>query len=275
MGTELSDRGFDVDRDGWSARALLDAPELVLQIHQDYVSAGANLLTTNTFRTFSQNLRSWDCPLSAEEMTRRAVELARGAAGDQCEILGSIAPVGDCYEQGKTGFSAGQKAQIEEHVNNLIQAGVDGFLIETQTSFPEMLYSVQICRQHPLPILVSMVTPNGNTMLDGTPVREIWKELEVQGVCAIGCNCIPVEIVPAFLSELKGCQLPRLVYANSSRCDPQGRWHPTAGADCNQHTQLAAEWMNQGVRILGGCCGTNSKLIEKFAEQFAALLSQK
>ena len=81
LGTRLVDHGFEVDRPGWSARALLEAPELVERIHREYVAAGSQLLTANTFRTHQRNLDAWGQYQRAEELTHLAVSLARRAAG--------------------------------------------------------------------------------------------------------------------------------------------------------------------------------------------------
>src|SRR5512147_2343807 len=80
MGTELDRRGVATPLPLWSARALLDAPEVVLAIHEDYIRAGADVVTTNTFRTTARTLRRAGLePDEGERLTRLAVELARDA----------------------------------------------------------------------------------------------------------------------------------------------------------------------------------------------------
>jgi S-methylmethionine-dependent homocysteine/selenocysteine methylase len=91
MGSELSRRGLDLPPPAWSARALELAPELVGQVHRDYVAAGATVHTTNTFRTRRRSVGPrW------EELARRAVRIARESVGG-LRVAGSLGPLEDCY----------------------------------------------------------------------------------------------------------------------------------------------------------------------------------
>ena len=100
-GTELSRAGVDVSLPLWSARALLDAPETLQSIHQAYLHAGAGGVTTATFRTHARSLAKEDIGERAAELTRLAVEIARAArdaVDPQALVLGSVAPLEECYD---------------------------------------------------------------------------------------------------------------------------------------------------------------------------------
>jgi len=270
MGTELTRRGFDVDRPGWSARALLEAPELVLAIHRDHAAAGAKILTTNTFRTHAVNLKSWHNPAEAGRLTRRAVELAREAAGDRCRVFGSISPLGDSYTPGEYTEETWLSDQHAAMRDNLLDAGVDGLLIETQTTYREADLIVELTRDCDVPVVLSVVSFDGQTMLDGTPLPQLARLAESGLISALGCNCVPVEIVGAILTQLESIAVPKVVYANSGRMNRTGEWEATAGAVPGQHLELARSWIARGVRLLGGCCGTDVGLVAKFADEFAS-----
>ncbi len=270
MGTELTRRGFDVDRPGWSARALLEASELVLDVHRDHAAAGAMILTTNTFRTHAVNLEGWHNPAEAGSLTRRAVEIAREAAGDRCRVFGSISPLGDSYTPGEITEESWLTDQHAAMLRHLLEAGVDGLLIETQTTFREAEIIVQLTRDCGVPVALSVVSFDGQTMLDGTPLPRLADLADSGLLSALGCNCVPVEIVGAVLTEMQSVALPKVVYANSGRMNRAGEWESTAGADPEQHLALARTWIGQGVRLLGGCCGTGVDLVAKFADEFAA-----
>ena len=99
-GTELDRRGVDTSLPLWSARALLTAPDIVQQIHRDYLDAGADLITTNTFRTHRRTLTRAGVGERTRELTQLAVELARRAieeSGRTAYIAGSMSPLEDCY----------------------------------------------------------------------------------------------------------------------------------------------------------------------------------
>ncbi|MCG6157151.1 homocysteine S-methyltransferase family protein [Rubinisphaera margarita] len=269
MGTELTKRGFDVGRPGWSARALLEAPELISAIHRDYVEAGAMILTTNTFRTHAVNLEGWHDPAEAGRLTRLAVELAREAAGHRCRVFGSVSPLGDSYLPGEAVEPSWLQEQHTAMLNELLEAGVDGLLVETQTTFREAEMIVHLTRGCGRPVVLSVVSFDGQTMLDGTPLACL-RELARSGLLdAIGCNCVPVEIVEDVLHQMQDFGIPKVVYANSGRMNSLGEWEESAGALLDQHVAFARIWTTHGVRLLGGCCGTDVDLVANFADEFA------
>src|SRR5215469_11941511 len=124
VGTELTRRGVDLPAPAWSARALDACPELVATIHREYVAAGAQVHTANTFRTKRRCVGArW------EELARRAVALARDAA-PRSRIAGSIAPLEDCY---RPDLSPGARSAAEhrELARVLADEEVDVIVCET------------------------------------------------------------------------------------------------------------------------------------------------
>jgi methionine synthase I (cobalamin-dependent) len=106
MGTELKNRGIDISLPIWSADANLEHPEVVVKIHSDYISAGADIITANTFRTTTWTYRrAGYTPIKAKERARdsllKAVECAQNASNKTVQIAGSITSVEDCYSPEK------------------------------------------------------------------------------------------------------------------------------------------------------------------------------
>ena len=100
-GSELERRGVDVSLPLWSARAIFDAPEILKQVHQDYLNAGADAIITNTFRTHERSLAKAAIGDRAQELTQEAVNIARDACRElksDAKIFGSVAPLEDCYD---------------------------------------------------------------------------------------------------------------------------------------------------------------------------------
>jgi len=268
LGTRLQELGFAVNRPGWSGRALVEAPELVLQIHQQYVQAGADLLTANTFRTYPANLAEWGAGNRARELTIRAVELAKQAAGTKAWVLGSQAPVGDCYAPEQVPSRQTLERQHQQMAEHLAEAGVDAVLLETHVNLQEVLLAGRAVRQSGLPLFVSVTSFDGRTLLDGSPLESFAEQVQSLEPLAVGVNCVPVERVPSCLAQLRKQYAGALqVYANAGDISPEGEWRQTLGGNVNEHADRAAQWVGQGVRLLGGCCGTRPALIAKFAEQ--------
>ena len=139
MGTELERRGAPCELPLWSARALMDDPARVSQIHSDYAAAGAELLTANTFRTQRRTLARAGLGNRAAELSREAVRLARKAANDAGPgrtiwIAGSAAPLEDCYRPDLVPGADELEREHAEHAENLAAAGVDAILVETMNS---------------------------------------------------------------------------------------------------------------------------------------------
>ncbi len=148
-GTELERRGVDITLPLWSARALIDAPEELRRIHVDYLDAGAGGVTANTFRTHRRTL-DWDGRGErAVALTRQAVEIARAACDERKRgalVLGSVAPLEDCYRPDLAPDEAACRAEHAEMISNLLEAGVDLILIETMNNVTETIAAVDAAR---------------------------------------------------------------------------------------------------------------------------------
>ncbi|MGH9316974.1 MAG: homocysteine S-methyltransferase family protein, partial [Thermoanaerobaculia bacterium] len=161
MGTELERRGVSTRLPLWSARALLEAPDVVRAIHRDDVAAGADILTANTFRTHRRTLAREGMGERAAELTRTAVALAREAARDagrQVFVVGSLAPLEDCY---RPDLVPDEDALGKEHVAQaaaLSSAGVDAILVETHNTVRELDAAVRAAQATGLPVIASTVT---------------------------------------------------------------------------------------------------------------------
>ncbi len=263
MGTELTRRGVDTALPLWSAIALDSAPDTVRRIHADYADAGAEVLTANTFRT---NLRALDkagIAHRAGELTRRAVALAREAAGGRARVAGSIAPVEDCYSPGLVPGEAELAREHGELAATLAAAGVDLILVETMNTVREAVAACRAARATGKPLWVSFTLAPDNTLLSGETL-----EAAVAGVTpftpeAVLVNCIPVAQCESALARLKGAladagqgQIAFGVYGNVGHVDDAVGWTLTDAVTPAAYAQAATRWRALGARIIGGCCGT-------------------
>lgn len=267
MGTRLAELGYHVDRQpGWSAQALVDVPELVEQVHREYVAAGATTLTANTFRTHAANLAAWGMQAEAKSLTSLAVQLARQAADGKAWVLGSQAPVGDCYSPDQTPSAEELRSAHRAMARNLKAAGVDAVLLETHVSQQEALIALEAVAETGLPALLSVVARDETHLLDGSRLQDLAEQAAGYHPLALGANCIPVERMGGALNALKsGFSGPLIAYANTGEMLPDGSWRPTAGSDPEAHAEFAQRWISQGVRILGTCCGCGPRWIEKIS----------
>lgn len=273
-GTELAARGFPLAGPGWSAAAIVEAPELLVEIHRDYVRAGARIITANTFRTQRRNLAAAGWGERAAELTSRAVDLARQAAAKETLIAGSMSPLADCYSPQLT---PGQQELCEEHAEHaqhLAQAGVDLLLVETQITALEAELAVQAAVTTGLPVWLSFTLGRPQQgdeprLLSGEPLSGAVQRVLDAGALGISLNCIPaVEVLPGFeaireVYATRGEELPGWgAYANTGRLLSDGQWEDTEAVNPAVYAGFIRTWRAQGCRLIGGCCGTGPQHIE-------------
>jgi homocysteine S-methyltransferase len=267
-GTELARRGINVNVPEWSAAALVTAPDLVRQVHADYIAAGAELITANTVRTHARNLSRAGLASRAAELTALAVTLARKAAVDRAWVLGSQAPLEDCYSPHLVPPAAELQREHREMARHLADAGVDGILVETQNTIREAVAAARAAAETGLPVLVSFVCGRDGRLLSGERLSAAAATVLPLEPVMLLVNCLPVDAAPQVLSELVAAagSRPVGVYANIGYADERGQWVNTDNIDPHVYARHAADWLRQGVRLVGGCCGTTPRHISALDE---------
>ena len=257
-GTELERRGVACNLPLWSARACAEAPEVLEAIHRDYVAAGVDALTANTFRTHARSLAAAGMADRARAWTELAVASARDAvAGANREIfvLGSAAPLEDCYRPDLVPALPELEREHRAHADHLAGAGVDAVLVETMNTVREARAAVLAALRCGLPVIVSFVCDADARLLSGEPLHEALDAVTPLGPVAVGVNCLPARAVPACLEALAAANVPFGVYANLGA---PGAGTDARSDDCTPQEFAAAalEWLRRGARLVGGCCGT-------------------
>lgn len=267
-GTELERRGVASELPLWSARALLEAPEEVGRIHGEYVAAGADLITANTFRTQRRSLAHAGLGDRAAALTERAVALARDATGDRpVAVLGSAPPLEDCFRPDLVPSDAALEREHAEHAVHLARAGVDAVLVETMNCVREARAALAAARAAGLPALVSFVCWDGAQLLSGETLGEALAAVRDAAPLAIGVNCLPPGNVASCLPALAACDLPSCVYPNlgAPLADDPSRLSDACEPD--EFARRTRAWVEAGVRVVGGCCGTTPQHLAAVAQQ--------
>ncbi len=269
MGTEILHRGITTTLPLWSAEALLTHPEVVQQIHADYISSGAEIIVTDTFRTTKRTFAKRGIAEKARATTLLACQLVRQAI-EQVKprhpiyIAGSMAPLEDCYSPELT---PERENLVEEHyayAQSLKEGGVDFLLLETMITLQETLAAIQAAQQLAVPFAVSFCTNAQGNLLDNTPLARVVKEVETYNPLFIGVNCVSPEIATVTLQALKAItSRPLSVYAQGDgmATDNQG-WAFDAEKGIDDYVTHAQQWLQEGAQIIGGCCGTSPAYIE-------------
>lgn len=268
-GTELERRGAPSALPLWSAWALLHDPALLREIHADYARAGADLLTANTFRTQRRALSHAQLGPRAAELTALAVRLARQGgreSGRPLPVLGSAAPLEDCFRPDLVPGAAELAAEHAEHAGNLARAGADAILVETMNTIREAHAALVAGRAAGLPVLVSFVCGEGAKLLSGESLAEAVDAVGRLGPAAVLVNCLPPSRVPACLEVLRGCGLPFGVYANLGAPPDTRGGRRSEECSPERFAELAEAWLEGGASIVGGCCGTTPDHLRAVAQ---------
>jgi S-methylmethionine-dependent homocysteine/selenocysteine methylase len=262
-GTELERRGFAAPLPLWTGDAAIRAADLLLRIHSEYLAAGADVLTANTFRTSPYALRAAACAGDAAALTRATVAIARAAcaAAGRGLVAGSVAPLEDCFHPERTPGDAELQREHAVHIHNLADAGVDLLLLETMSTGREALIAARLALETGLPVLVSVILDPADALrlLSGEALAGVLEQLgtlEVNGRRVAGrlVNCTPVQVVAGAFATNHGTLIGAFPNAG----------HPQATSPA-EFAAWGRSALPLGARILGGCCGTTPDHIRALA----------
>ncbi|MFT8317776.1 MAG: bifunctional homocysteine S-methyltransferase/methylenetetrahydrofolate reductase [Sporolactobacillus sp.] len=238
--------------------------EQVRHVHEAYIHAGADVIQTNTYGANQIKLARYGIENEVSAFNQAAVNLAKQAATSETYVFGTIGGIRGFQKQ-STPIAEITRA-FREQAEVLLDGDVDGLLLETYYDFDELREVLTLARKltdRPIIAHVSMQEPG--VLLNGLPLARALAALENLGANIVGTNCRlgPFHMIQA----LKGIPLPKQAflsaYPNSSLPDyREGKLYYEN--EPNYFKNYAAEFRNEGVRLLGGCCGTTPVQIEAF-----------
>lgn len=266
VGTRLYDKGVYINRS--YDELNLTAPDLVREVHQEYVDAGADIIETNSFGATRHLLQPYGLESKLREINVAAARLARAAAGDKVYVAGAMGPLGLRIEPyGPTSFDEA-KDMYKEQVEALLEGGVDLFILETFSVVTLIEQAIRAVRElSDLPIVAQMtIQMDGKTVFGNTP-EAFTKKLDELGADVIGLNCGmgPNHILTALekmravttkpLSAQPNAGLPR---------DVQGRQFYMGSPE--YMAEFSRRFVQVGAKFVGGCCGTTPTHIKLIAD---------
>ena len=275
MGTMLYAKGIFLNR--CFDELNLTQPELVAEVHREYVRAGADVIETNTFGANRFKLSSFGLADKTGAINTEGARIARHAARNAAFVAGSIGPLGVRIEPwGKTSIGEAEDA-FREQVAALLEGGVDLFMLETFRDLAEIRAAIRAVRSlSPLPVVAQMTTEADGNSLDGTPPETFAPELEQAGADVIGVNCsvgpaAMLETIEA-IARISGARLVAQPNAGRPR-DVEGRNLYLSSPD--YMASYARRFTAAGVRLVGGCCGTTPDHIKQISAAVKALAPAK
>jgi homocysteine S-methyltransferase len=273
MGTMLYSRGVFINR--CFDELNLSSPDLVRQIHQDYVKAGAEIVESNTFGASRIRLAGFGVAEKLKAINQAGVRLAREAAREAAFVAGAVGPLGVRIEPlGPTSF-AEARAIFREQIDALLEAGVDLLILETFGNLSELREAVHAAHEASggeVAIVAQVTIDDFGHLPRGTDTEAFTREMDSWPVDVIGLNCSvgpkatleTIERMMQFsskpMSAMPNAGLPtRVEGRNMYLCSPE------------YMAQYARRLLWAGVRIIGGCCGTTPDHIRMIRSETRSL----
>ncbi len=272
MGTMLYGKGVFINR--CFDELNLSAAAMVKEVHEEYVKAGAEIIETNTFGGSRIRLGAFGQAQNLREINHAGVRLAKEAAGDKAWVAGAIGPLGLRIEPlGPTSFEEAYDAFFEQ-ASVLVEAGCDLLILETFWNLDEVKQAIAAARAAAGAdmVIAAHVSVNDDGTMGGTPVDVFTRALDESAADVIGLNCSTgpkpmietIERMMAFtnkpLSAMPNAGLPVMV---------EGRHIYLSSPE--YMAQYARRFLQAGVRMIGGCCGTTPRHIKEIRSEVRSL----
>jgi homocysteine S-methyltransferase len=270
MATMLYAKGVYINRS--YDELNLTNPDLVREVHAEYVRAGADIIETNTFGATAPHLKQYGLEGSLRLINIAAARIAREAACERCHVAGAVGPLGLRIEPyGPTSFEEA-KDLFKEQVAALLEGGVDLFVLETFSDISEMRQAMRAVRELcDLPIIAQMtILPDGNTSFGTTP-EVFTARLDEWGADVIGLNCgVGPAILLGAIEKMRTVTDKKLsVQPNAGLPrDVQGRQFYMCSPE--YMAKFAKRLIQAGAKFIGGCCGTTPAHIKLITDAVRA-----
>ena len=259
-GTEIEKRGVPMVNNAWNGGGALTHPDTVRQVHEDYIHFGAQIVISNTFSTSRHVLKDAGLEKNFEFLNRRGIELAREARDSQNKPEVLVAG-GITHWSFTKQYPSHQELRqnVKEQAAIMANAGADLLMLEMMADIDHMLIVLDAAQKSGLPVWVGLSCnldeDNVPLLLDGPTLMEGLENIQSKDVDVVSIMHTEVEYITACLEVLKANWVgPVGVYAHSGRfVEPNWIFNDVISPE--DYASAADSWLQQGVQILGGCCG--------------------
>ena len=271
IGTRFYDKGIYINRS--YDELNLTNKDLVREVHEEYIRAGAEIIQTNSFGATAHKLQPFGLDGQVREINIAAATIARAAAGDRVYVAGAIAPLGLRIEPyGPTSYQEA-KEMFKTQVEALLEGGVDLFVLETFSDLSEIRQAIQAVKEVcDLPIVAQMtIQMNGNTLFGATP-EALTERLDEWGADVIGLNCgVGPALVLTALEKMREVTKKKLSAQPNAGLprDVQGRQMYMCSPE--YMATFARRFIQVGTSFIGGCCGTTPAHIKILADAIRSI----
>jgi S-methylmethionine-dependent homocysteine/selenocysteine methylase len=279
--TELQRLGRSISAPLWSSEALLssEGQKEIINIHKSYIEAGADIVTTNTFRTNKKSVIERGLDISPQCLVKTAVSLAKSAIEESAipdrkiYIAGSLAPIGDAYKPMLAPDSEVMEIEHSDSIDDLYKAGVDFILAETMNNWREVKIIGRLCKEKNIPFVVSFACDDKGFLLSGENYSCLQDFVEEYKPITVSVNCTSLPNTLQAIERLSVLtDTPLGAYPNvEDRPDAFSCDHRNTYIKPKISTRQFSEFMEEcsnryDLGLIGGCCGTTPNYIRMLRE---------
>jgi len=264
MGTMLVSKGLPPG--GCPEEWNITHPKVVIGIHRAYIAAGCDIIETNTFGANAIKLSHYGLEKEVCRLNEAAVKLARQAAGDKVFVASSVGPIGKILEP--YGELKKEEAYdvFSEMVISQTDAGVDAIIIETMSDLEEARLALKAAKKFGVPVICTLTFDRGGRTMMGVKPDDAARVIEDEGADAVGTNCGigPEDMIGVVEIMKKATRLPLIAQPNAGipRLEGLKTVYDALPEVIGEYT---ARFIEIGVSIVGGCCGTTPAHIKRIA----------
>ena len=277
IGAELEKKGAKMHKDLWCGTCSVESPDLVKKVHEEYILAGADIITTNTYATTPIAMKQYGFDNQISEFNKKSVQLAKEAVKNtnkDVAIAGSVSTFGSLYKFGLEAMKPGFKEQL----NILSNEGVDLIILEAMSSQADIVETIVECSsQSKLPVWLSIscvIDDNTNKVMLGyndtvDTDTNVYEDFETsmdnfskihQGPILIAHSDIEVtgqaiKIAKKKFNGVLGA------YPNRGHYE-KPHWKFVDNITPSEYLEKAKSWVGNGTQIIGGCCGVGVEEIK-------------
>ena len=258
MGTQLISHGVKLPLPLWSAQANIEEPQIVRSVHKDYVEAGADIITTNTFRTTTWSYRRAEyspkrASRKAKDSLMKAIDLARSVNPNI--LAGSITSINDCYEPDEYPGKSIAEDSYGETIEWFIEGGVDTVLLETMGHLNEINIALEATKNIPI-VWLSLIINDRDHLLSGHQLSEIYA-LKIERLTCLMLNCNTVRLTSEALdSFIDNKILDWGIYPNLGLTQPEIDGEMGEIIDDETFKNSMFKYLEKTPYIIGACCGS-------------------
>ena len=261
MGSILQEKKLTSNKRIWSAKANDDSRIEVLTLHKDYIRAGADIITTNTFRTNPYSLIASGVTDITGSVSK-AVEIAKRARGKSAILIaGSNPPVEDCYQVERTISQKDLEWNHKVHIDALMESGCDFIMNETQSHFDEIKFISKYCGENHIPYVMNFFFLDKPKLLSGENLTDAIEYVLKYHPLAVGFNCITFEALENAVNRLK----PEINWGFYLNCG--GGKLTDKSIDCAispiDYAKQAKSYLKYSPSFIGSCCGSTPEHTKK------------